>query len=147
MLLMLIFTFELFVEISSPIQHFSINSNQIIEHTKQLNFKTSIHQFFQILNWNWSQFSIFSNYWIWFQFKRIFPPKKFKFLNLQNKEEIMGKSLQFIVVSACVMNLFYIVKMMLTQPSQVRKWFIESKTEAYIQEIIGWSYQRTGLRI
>jgi hypothetical protein len=36
---------------------------------------------------------------------------------------------------------------MLTQWSQVRKCFIESKTEAYIQEIIGWSDQRTGLRI
>jgi hypothetical protein len=36
---------------------------------------------------------------------------------------------------------------MLTQRSQVHKWFIESKTEAYIQEIIGWSDQRTGSRI
>ncbi len=36
---------------------------------------------------------------------------------------------------------------MLTQRSQVCKWFIESKTEAYIQEIIGWSDQRTGSRI
>jgi len=36
---------------------------------------------------------------------------------------------------------------MLMQWSQVRKWFIESKTEAYIQEIIGWSEQRTGSRI
>ncbi len=76
-----------------------------------------------------------------------FSTKNFKFLNLQNKEEIMGESLQFIVVPACLMNLFYIVKMMLTQPSQVHKWFIESKTEAYIQEIIGWSNQITGLRI
>ena len=36
---------------------------------------------------------------------------------------------------------------MLTQPSQVHKWFIKSKTEAYIQEKIGWSDQRNGSRI
>jgi hypothetical protein len=36
---------------------------------------------------------------------------------------------------------------MLMQRSQVCKCFIESKTEAYIQEIIGWSDQRTGSRI
>jgi len=37
--------------------------------------------------------------------------------------------------------------MILMQRSQVRKWFIQSKTEAYIQRIIGWSNQRTGSRV
>ncbi len=37
--------------------------------------------------------------------------------------------------------------MMLTQRSKVRKCFIKSKTEAYIQEKIGWSDQRNGSRI
>jgi len=37
--------------------------------------------------------------------------------------------------------------MMLTQWSQICKWFIQYKTEAYIQEILGWSDQRTGSRI
>jgi len=36
---------------------------------------------------------------------------------------------------------------MLTQRSQVRKCFIKSKTEAYIQRKVGWSDQRTGSRI
>ncbi len=36
---------------------------------------------------------------------------------------------------------------MLTQRSQVRKWFIESKMKAYIQRKIGWSDPGSGSRI
>ncbi len=36
---------------------------------------------------------------------------------------------------------------MLMQQSQVRKWFIESKTKAYIQRKVGWSDPESGSRI
>ncbi len=36
---------------------------------------------------------------------------------------------------------------MLTQRSQVRKCFIESKTKAYIQRKVGWSDPESGSRI
>ncbi len=36
---------------------------------------------------------------------------------------------------------------MLTQRSQVRKFLLKSKTEVYIQRIIGWSDQGSGSRI
>ncbi len=37
--------------------------------------------------------------------------------------------------------------MMLMQQSQVHKCLLKSKTEVYIQRIIGWSDQRSGSRI
>ncbi len=37
--------------------------------------------------------------------------------------------------------------MMLTQRSQVRKWFIQSKTKAYIQRKLVWSDPESGSRI
>ncbi len=36
---------------------------------------------------------------------------------------------------------------MLTQWSQVRKWFIESKMKAYIHRKLGWSDPESGSRI